>query len=183
LWRRNFGGDAAVIGREIILNGIAANIIGVLPPEFSFDYQSPERIEMYVPFLMNNNYTSRDAPFVNVRRVSAIARLKSGYTVESAAAEMQTISQNLASQYPSIYRRGSDSQDTGFFMSATSLHQALTGTSRDALALLLAAVGLVLFIARVNTAHSSFHDRWIVNRRLPFALRLAQGAAGLSLSF
>jgi predicted permease len=174
LWRRNFGGDAGVIGREIILNGVASSIIGVLPPEFSFDYQSPERIEMYVPFPLSNNYTSRDAPFVNVRRVSAIARLKPGYTVQSAAAEMQTISQSLASQYPSIYRRGSDSQDTGFFMSAMSLHRLLTGSSHDALALLLAAVGLVLLIACLNTAQ--FFISRSLDRGSEVGIRTAIGA-------
>jgi putative ABC transport system permease protein len=174
LWRRNFGGDPNVIGRQIILNGVAAAVIGVLPPEFSFDYQSAERIEMYVPFLMNTTYTSRDAPFVNVRRVSAIARLKPGYRVESAAAELQTISQNLANQYPSIYRRGSDSQDTGFFMTATPLHQALTGSNRDALALLLAAVGLVLLIACVNTAQ--FLISRSLDRQAEVAVRNAIGA-------
>ena len=174
LWRRNFGSDPGVIGRPIVLNGVTVSIIGVLPPEFSFDYQSNERIEMYVPFLMNSNYTSRDAPFVNVRRVSAIGRLKPGYTVESAAAEMQTISQNLVSQYPAIYRRGSDSQDTGFFMTAMPLHEALTGPVHDALLLLLAAVALVLLIACVNTAQ--FLISRSLDREAEVAVRSAIGA-------
>ena len=34
LWRRNFGSDPSVIGRQIILNGLDVSIIGVLPPSF-----------------------------------------------------------------------------------------------------------------------------------------------------
>jgi putative ABC transport system permease protein len=87
---------------------------------------------------------------------------------------MQTISQNLVSQYPAIYRRGSDSQDTGFFMTAMPLHQALTGPVHDALLLLLAAVALVLLIACVNTAQ--FLISRSLDREAEVAVRSAIGA-------
>ena len=174
LWRRNFGSDPSVIGKSIIVNDAAATIVGVLPPAFSFDYQSSERIEMYVPFLMSDTYTSRDAPFVNVRHVSALARIKPQYTVESAAAEIQTISNSIAIAYFALYRRGSDSQDTGFFMTAVSLHQSLTGSTRDVMALLFAAVALVLLIACVNTAQ--FLLSRSMERQSEVAVRNALGA-------
>jgi len=175
LWRRNFGGDPGVIGRQIVLNGETATIVGVLVPGFSFDYQSAERIEMYVPFLMSEDYTSRSAPFVNVRRVSAVARLKPGYKVETAAAELQAISQSLAKDHPDIYRRGSDAQDSGFFMTAVSLHETLTGTTHSVVVLLFAAVALVFLIACVNTAQ--FLLARSMEREAEAAIRIALGAS------
>ena len=96
---------------------------------------------------MNDTYTSRDAPFTAVRRVMAVARLKPGDRIDRASAELQSISRTLATEYPAIYRRGSDAQDMGFFMTAVPLPEALTGENRPVLALLFTAVGLVLLIA------------------------------------
>ena len=87
LWRRHFGADPGVVGRELMVNGAAYTVVGVLPPAFSFDYWSPEPIEMYVPFPMNPTYTSRSAEFAGVRRVFAVARLKTQASLADVAGE------------------------------------------------------------------------------------------------
>jgi len=57
---------------------------------------SSEAIEMYVPFQMYEADTSRTVDFVNVRRVTTIARLAAGVTHQQASAELQTIAGQVA---------------------------------------------------------------------------------------
>src|SRR5688572_6312797 len=92
LWQRRFGGDPGVLGRSISLNGAPCTIVGVMPAGFSF----PSRqIEYWMPIALNPANATRGGHFLGV-----VARLKQGVTVARADAEMRTISERLALQYP-----------------------------------------------------------------------------------
>jgi putative ABC transport system permease protein len=175
LWRRNFGADPAVVGRTLMVNGSPHTVVGVLPPGFSVDYPAlsgPEAIEMYVPFQMYEAYTSRNDQFVNVRRVTTIARLRDGVTREQASAELQTVSQGIEAEHPELYRRAGES--VGFRLDVEGLHEAVTKGSRSILMFLFGAVALVLLIACVNTGQ--FLLAQSLDREAEVAVRASLGA-------
>lgn len=171
-WRRNFGADPSLIMRNIIVNGSPHTVVGVLGPGVSFDYFSPEPIELYVPYPMDPTYTSRSAEFAGVRRVMAIARLKDGATMEQANAELETLSQRLRTDHAPLYRR--DGQDLGFAMRVSPIRQIVVGDDQPVLLMLFGAVGLVLLIACVNTAQ--FLLARAVERQPEVQIRTALGA-------
>jgi putative ABC transport system permease protein len=175
LWRRNFGSDPAVVGRALTVNGTPHTVIGVLPPGFFVDYPAlsgPEPIEMYVPFQLYDAYTSRNDQFVNVRRVTTIARLRDGVTREQASAELQTVAQGIEAEHPELYRRAGEA--VGFRLDVESLHEAVTKASRSTLTYLVAAVALVLLIACINTGQ--FLLAQALDRAPEVAVRASLGA-------
>lgn len=175
LWRRNFGSDPAVVGRTLTVNGTPHTVIGVLPSGFVVDYPAlsgPEPIEMYVPFQMYEAYTSRNDQFVNVRRVTTIARLNDGVTREHASAELQTVATGIEAEHPELYRRAGEA--VGFRLDVETLHEAVTKAGRSTLLYLVAAVALVLLIACINTGQ--FLLAQSLDRAPEVAVRASLGA-------
>ncbi|HEX4546005.1 MAG TPA: ABC transporter permease, partial [Candidatus Acidoferrum sp.] len=165
LWKRHFGGDPAVLGRPITLDGRPFTIVGVMPRDFRFlseggDYWIPVALDPAV------DYRARG------RSMRAIAKLRSGVTLKQAQKEMDGIAARLSQQYPAF------NKDWGITL--VGLHEQMTGNVRPALLVLLAAVGFVLLIACANVANLALTRATL--RRREMAIRAALGAGSGRLS-
>jgi predicted permease len=160
-WHRHFGGDPAVVGKILELEGTSYTIAGVLPSEFKF--YDVER-DIFVPVGQWDDPTFLD------RRVDvsshAVGRLRPGVTLAQARAEMDSIAQNLSVVYPAA--------DKGVGISVIPLKDDLVGNVQPILLALLGAVGILLLIACTNVAGLLLARS--IRRSGEFALRLAIGA-------
>lgn len=164
LWARRFGRDPGIVGRQLQINGVSREVVGVMPAGFQFPLQS----ELWIPFKFaaRDLETQRGAHYINV-----IARLKPEASLEAARDDMRGIAARLAKEYPSTNRETS--------ASVHPLREALVGSVRRSMFVLLGAVGLVLLIVCVNIA--SLVLIRAVSRGREMAVRTAIGAGRASL--
>jgi putative ABC transport system permease protein len=160
LWQSHLGGDPAVVGRSISLDGRSFSIVGILPPTFRL----LERSDVLVPFGV---FASELAERGERSDTDVIGRLSPGVRLFQAAMEMNTITARLAGQYPQ--------SNYGFGAHLESFREAFTGDTRLAVLVLFGAVVFVLLIACVNVANL-FLVRGAARSR-EIALRLAFGAS------
>lgn len=167
LWQRRFGGDPGIVGRSIQLQGLAFQIVGVLPESFRDIYRD---IDLYVPVTISR-LTQRKG-FVEdriSRWLDVFARRRPGVTLEQAQQEMRSISQHLAHTFPS--------SNEGFVTTVQPLRTFQFDFDRMRLSILTLLIGavFVLFVSCANVTNLLLVRA--VERRKEVALRLALGSS------
>jgi predicted permease len=136
LWKRRFGGDRAIIGKNIQLNATPYQVVGVIGRGFVTDNPA----DLWLPFQFE--LTSQD----QAHYFGVIARLKPGITVPMANAQLKLAANQYRSTYP-----GTLGPNDGF--GVVLWQELMVRDTRSSLYVLLGAVGLVLLIACANVAN------------------------------
>ena len=157
LWQRRYGGDPAIIGKTIVINDRAREVIGVLPEGFRF----PEFDELYTPLRWE------DAPRT-ARNVNAVALMRPGQSIAVARAELEGIAARLEETYPDTNR--------GYGVRVIPIRDSYIGSGDRQLAVvLMSAVGFVLLIMCANLANLMLVRS--ASRQRELAVRAAMGAS------
>jgi putative ABC transport system permease protein len=145
-WTRKFGGDASAIGRRIVVDGEAKEIIGVMPQNFRFLDENPDLI---VPF-----QSDRSKATLGNFSFQGIARLKPGVSLAQANLDLARMIPIVSTKFPpppgfsvKLF------EDVKVLPDVHPLKQDVIGDLGRVLWVLMGSIGVVLLIACANVAN------------------------------
>jgi putative ABC transport system permease protein len=165
VWQTRFGGDSALVGRSIQVNGEPVTVVGVMPPALLL-----LGTDLWLPMGVEPAVIPRTA-----RQYAIAARLRAGATLGGANAELATI----AARTERAWGREREEYQ-GWRLEAAPIAAALVGEMRPAGVALLGAVGMLLLIACANIA--SLLLARSATRQREIAVRRALGAGRLRIA-
>jgi predicted permease len=145
LWQSRFGGDRAIVGRDIRVNGEAHRVVGVLPADFRLMGRD---IGLLMPFAFTPEQMSDQGRGNEFSQM--IARLRPGATIEQFNAQMKTIVDRNLERLP---QRQAFARSSGFGGYAVDIREQLVGEAKAPLYALQGVVLAVLLIACANVAN------------------------------
>lgn len=162
LWATRYGANPGILGQDVRLDGLAYEVVGVLPA----DYRHPDphrpliETQLFVPF-NTSAWADNTGRFLRV-----LGRLADGVTLERARAEMDALSERLAAVRPVTNR------DVGAVV--LPMREQFYASSRPAILLAMAGAALLFLIVCANVANLVL-ARCLARRR-EFAVRASLGA-------
>jgi putative ABC transport system permease protein len=140
LWRSAFAADPDILGRRVILDGMSAAIVGVMPEGFAFPQADTD---LWIPLQLDPASQARGN-----HRVTVIGRLQPGVSIGQARGELASLMAGWGAGSPGHRLSPADHP-----MAVYSLHEEVIGSVRSTLWLLQGAVLFVLLIACANVSN------------------------------
>ena len=158
IWQNHFGGDRAVVGKIIPINGKQVTIVGVMPKGWRF----PELCDIWMPLQMDEKENPRGNFFLD-----CIGKVKKGFSIEQARAELEAITARIAVQHPET--------NSGIGVHVTPFREEMVKNFKMLTLLVMGAVLFVHLIACANVANLLLARG--ATRAKEIGIRLALGAS------